>query len=203
MAIVTLAGMLYFSRFIKPNLPSPPPHNAVEVHLIQPPVVPKPQHPAGLMGGATPAKPKPKPRKRIVRKPPAPANAKSAAASVALPSPAGPAAKPAAGVGVPGGTGVGSGYGLGNDSSGARAIYAPLPKIPDELRQADFKSVAVAQFKVSAAGAVTVSLITPTPYPRLNEILLATLRQWRFFPAMRGGVAVNSEFEVRIPISVE
>jgi protein TonB len=43
----------------------------------------------------------------------------------------------------------------------------------------------------------------PTPNPRLNQILLNTLRQWKFFPAMKDGIAINSEFDVRIPITVQ
>lgn len=33
-------------------------------------------------------------------------------------------------------------------------------------------------------------------------LLLDTLKQWRFFPAVRNGIAINSEFDVRIPIAV-
>jgi protein TonB len=52
-------------------------------------------------------------------------------------------------------------------------------------------------------GTVEVTLAQPTPNPRLNQILLNTLRQWKFFPAMKDGIAINSEFDVRIPISVQ
>ena len=112
-----------------------------------------------------------------------------------MPTTSGPPGKEAA-VGIPGGTGVGSGAGIGNDASGARAIYAPTPTIPDELRENVFQAVAVAHFKVSPDGAVEVTLEQPTPNPRLNQILLNTLRQWKFFPAMKDGIAINSEFDV-------
>jgi len=104
---------------------------------------------------------------------------------------------------IGGGSGSGSGAGLGSDSSGARALYAPAPAIPDDLREEPFSTVAVARFKVSPEGNVDVTLVTPTPNPRLNQILLDTLKQWKFFPAMKDGVAVNSEFELRIPIAVQ
>ena len=119
-----------------------------------------------------------------------------------MPTTSGLSGKEAA-VGVPGGTGVGSGAGLGNDASGARAIYAPTPTIPDDLRENVFRAVAIAHFKVSPDGAVEVTLEQPTPNPRLNQILLNTLRQWKFFPAMKDGIAINSEFDVRIPITVQ
>ena len=46
-----------------------------------------------------------------------------------------------------------------------------------------------------------MTLAQPTPNPRLNQILLNTLREWKFFPAMKDGIAINSEFDVRIPIT--
>jgi periplasmic protein TonB len=107
------------------------------------------------------------------------------------------------GGGVGGGTGSGSGAGLGSDSAGARAMYAPAPTIPDDLREGTFSTIAVARFRVSAEGEVDVSLVKPTPNPRLNQILLDTLKQWKFFPAMKEGVAIKSEFELRIPIAVQ
>jgi periplasmic protein TonB len=107
------------------------------------------------------------------------------------------------GGGIGGGTGTGSGSGLGSDNSGARAMYAPTPTIPDDMREDTFSTVAVARFKVSPEGNVNVTLIQPTPNPRLNQILLETLKQWKFFPAMKDGIAINSEFDVRIPIAVQ
>jgi periplasmic protein TonB len=95
------------------------------------------------------------------------------------------------------------GAGLGSDSLGARAIYSPVPEIPDDLRETAFATVAVAHFEVSHDGDVKVVLVKPTVDPRLNQILLNTLQQWRFFPAMKGGVAIDSAFDVRIPISVQ
>jgi len=103
------------------------------------------------------------------------------------------------GAGAAGRTGAG---GLGSDSSGARAIYAPVPKIPDDLRENVFEAVAVAHFQVTFDGNARVSLVQPTSNPRLNSILIDTLKQWRFFPALRNGVAIDSEFDVRIPIAV-
>jgi protein TonB len=101
------------------------------------------------------------------------------------------------------GSGAGSGAGVGSDNSGARAIYAPKPVIPDSLRDEVFQTVAVARFKVTYDGQVDVTLIQPTESPELNQLLLDTLKQWRFFPAMKSGVAVNSEFDLRIPVSVQ
>jgi protein TonB len=98
---------------------------------------------------------------------------------------------------------MGGGAGVGSDSGGARALFAPKPVIPDDLREQAFHTVAVAHFRVSYDGEVQVTLTRPTESPRLNELLLEALKQWRFFPAMRNGVAIDSQFDVRIPISVQ
>ncbi len=194
------------------TLPEPKP---VEAQIIElPPVV------GGLQGGpAKPAAPPvaapPKPRVEVKRKVvpvirphkrrAIPQEAPSESGTSKAPAEAAPSSsKPsgAAGGGTPGTSGSGGGAGLGSDSLGARAIYSPMPKIPDDLREDNFQAVAVAHFEVSYDGTVKVTLITPSPNPRLNAILLDTLRQWRFFPAMKGGVAINSVFDVRIPITV-
>jgi protein TonB len=102
------------------------------------------------------------------------------------------------------GTGEGSGGGgIGTDTVGARAIYAPTPVIPDDLREDVMQTEAVARFNVSFDGVSEVTLEKPTSNPRLNQVLLVTLKQWKFFPAVKNGVAIASSFEVRIPITVQ
>jgi len=100
-------------------------------------------------------------------------------------------------------TGEGGGGGIGTDTVGARAIYAPTPVIPDDLREDVIQTEAVARFNVSFDGTSEVTLEKPTSSPRLNQVLLDTLKQWKFFPAVKNGVAIPSTFEVRIPISVQ
>ena len=98
--------------------------------------------------------------------------------------------------------GGGSGA-IGTDTVGARAIYAPTPVIPDDLREDVMQAEAVARFNVSFDGISEVTLEKPTSSPRLNQVLLDALKQWKFFPAVKNGVAIGSTFEVRIPISVQ
>jgi protein TonB len=85
---------------------------------------------------------------------------------------------------------------------GARAIYQPLPDVPEELRQRAIDLVAVARFRVAANGSAEVELIQPTPDAALNRALLDTLRRWRFVPAMESGKPIASVVDIRIPISV-
>ncbi len=86
---------------------------------------------------------------------------------------------------------------------GAQAIDRPLPKIPDDLREQAFSVVAVARFRIAADGTATVNLATPTPNPRLNRLLLETLKNWKFFPAMRDGKPVASVQEIRVQFEVK
>jgi periplasmic protein TonB len=136
---------------------------------------------------------------------PAPVGTASAAGSPGL-SPAGESAGGGGdGSGTAsggGGSGTGPG-GLGRDNLGAHATYAPIPDIPDDLRENSIQTVAVAHFKVTYDGEVTVSLATKTENLRLNQILLDTLKEWRFVPAMKDGVAIDSEFDLKIPITVQ
>lgn len=124
-----------------------------------------------------------------------------------------PAAAPAAASGAPkesasggpassGGT-TGGGGGIGSDNLGAQALYAPPPAIPDDLRDEPYSAVAIAHFSVSYNGAVTVILTTPTENPRLNQVILDALRQWRFAPAKKNGVAISSAFDLKIPITIQ
>ena len=85
---------------------------------------------------------------------------------------------------------------------GARALYQPLPEIPEDLRHRAIDLVAVARFRVAANGSAEVELIEPTPDAALNRALLDALKKWRVFPAMEGGKPQASTIEIRIPISV-
>jgi protein TonB len=112
-----------------------------------------------------------------------------------------------AGIGAGDGSGPGTGAGVGGDfgsgGTGPKAVYAPVPTIPDDMRDEVLQAVAVAHFRVFHDGRVVVSLAKPTDFSRLNDIILDTLHEWRFRPAMSKGVAVDSEAEVRLLITVQ
>jgi protein TonB len=60
-------------------------------------------------------------------------------------------------------------------------LFSPLPKIPDELRDEAFNSAAVARFYIAVDGSVlNVELIHPCNNPRLNQMLLNSLKTWQF-----------------------
>jgi protein TonB len=226
-SLVLWAALLTaFAMLLERTAPPPPELAPAQVRIVELPPT------AGLQGGAEvkhPAAaaakprietPRPHPHLKVRRAavPPVRIHPAKPKAPPALlpPSPSGTAkesteAKPPAGPSTTGaeppsagaGQGAGSGAGIGSDSSGARALFAPKPVIPDSLREEAFQTMAVAHFNVTYDGQVQVILTTPTENPELNQILLDTLKQWRFFPAMKSGIAVDSQFDVRIPISVE
>jgi protein TonB len=90
----------------------------------------------------------------------------------------------------------------GGGNMGARAIYSPLPEIPESLRRQNVQVVAVARFSVATNGAARVELTQPTSDPELNRVLLESLKRWRFFPATQEGKPVASTVDIRIPITV-
>jgi len=218
--LVWAMALFGFSLLLKQTAAPPPELKPLEARIIEmPPPV------GGLQGGpaaalhVAPAKPTPQiqpkrkpvpivhPRKpRVIPRvipevPPSPFGTKKSAENPAAPSPKA-ASGGNEGASALGGKGS-AGSGIGSDSVGARAIYAPVPTIPDDLREDALEALAVAHFIVSYEGKVDVSLVTPTSNPRLNQILLDTLKQWRFFPAMKNGIAIDAQFDVRIPITVQ
>jgi protein TonB len=219
--IIPLAVLLWatlltgFGLLLERTAPPPPELAPAEVRIVEIPPA------AGLAGGApAPAQRHPhvpavihrpmiaRPKMphlskpRIVPEAP-PSENGTAKSSTQPPATSGSASAMPSNDGAVGGAGSGGGAGLGSDSGGARAILAPPPVIPDDLREQALDTVAVAHFKVTYDGRVQVTLAKPTENMRLNQILLDTLNQWRFFPAQKNGVAIDSEFDVRIPVSVD
>lgn len=79
------------------------------------------------------------------------------------------------------------------------AIYQPLPAIPDDLRQEAFNSFAIARFYIDKNGAVEkVELIQGASSPRLNLLLLKSLRNWKFSATDK-----TSTQDIRVTFEVE
>lgn len=219
---IWIAVLLCFALVLKQTSPPLPELKPIEARIVElPPAV------GGLQGGPAatphpiaPAPLRPKPHVEVRRKmippmhphkersipeaPPSPSDTRKAPAESSTAGTRPAAGGSAENGGPPQGKETTSGgSGFGSDSLGARAIYSPVPKIPDDLRDVAFEATAMAHFEVSYDGNVKVTLAKPTADPRINQILLSTLQQWRFFPAMKGGVAIDSAFDVRIPISVQ
>lgn len=131
--------------------------------------------------------------------PTAPSPPANAPASTPAPPSASPPLPPASSNVPPAGP-----HGQGaSEVRAARALLHPLPVIPDELRASALKEVALVRFHISKDGTVTVELLHPTQTPRINRLLLETLQQWRFFPAIKDGHPVDSVQDLSLQISVQ
>jgi protein TonB len=104
------------------------------------------------------------------------------------------AAAPAAGNA---GTAPGSGDGP------ARAISQPLPELSEDLREDAYRAIATARFAIYTDGSVSVQLVRPTQYPRLNALLMEALKKWRFAPATQNGQPIDSEQDIRVHFNVD
>jgi protein TonB len=190
LALLICAGV--FGWFVysmeRPGVHTPAPQ-PVDAQLVElpPPAAPAPPVPHQAVTPPKPALP-PRPVPQVHDELP------SAQPAEATPPPPPAAAAPAA---------PASNTTALSASRGAQAIVRPLPVIPDELRQDALNEAATARFHIAPDGTATVELVKPTQNPRLNRLLLETLRQWRFFPAMQLGKPVESTEEMVIKVQVK
>jgi protein TonB len=224
-ALLTLVSLMGFVRLLQYAPDTSSAIRPIDVQLFEVPVpVPVPQPPAPKPRPlARPLPTTPMPPKTATPPPPpsapeitpptsrveapapevesAPPATQVYSPPVAPPGPSGPldaapqpsvAAVPRAPVGPPGG-----------GRMGARAIYQPMPEIPEQFRRQSLDVVAIARFRVAANGTAQVELIQNTSNPELDQVLLEALKRWRFFPGMQDGKPVASTVDVRVPISVK
>ena len=60
-------------------------------------------------------------------------------------------------------------------------LAQPLPDIPENLKKAAFNSHAIARFYIGNNGLVKkVELIKPSDSPKLNSLLIKSLKKWQF-----------------------
>lgn len=82
--------------------------------------------------------------------------------------------------------------------------YSPQPTIPDDLRDADFDSNVTAQIMVSTEGdPEDVKIVHSSGNDELDSIALDTAKRWRFKPATRDGVAIESRVLLHIEFQVQ
>ena len=217
--ILCLLGLQLLTQWLVPptrKIPPPPPVDAQiielpaahEAHAGPPPAVksipvvphtlsmPAPSPPP-LPHSETPTPPAPAPSAPVA--PVAPSVPTTAPASTLTPPGVSPPLPPPPSDAPPAGP-----HGQGaSEVRAARALVHPLPVIPDELRASALKEVALVRFHISKDGTVTVELLHPTQTPRLNRLLLETLQQWRFFPAIKDGHPVDSVQDLSLQISVQ
>ena len=213
--LIWVVALLGFAYFMEKSAHQPEELPPIEAQLIEQPV-PAATHerPAAMH------KPKPLPLVRpqqspvthqvsppTAQKPEVTAN--TAVALSAAVAPAGAQTQATGNLSSNSGAQTGSSEGKGPSrgniyaSSGARAIIRPMPQIPDDLREGAFNSAALARFHIAVDGSATVELAKPTQNPRLNRVLLDSLRKWRFIPAIKNGKPVASTEDIIVKIEVK
>jgi protein TonB len=220
-ALVLIGGLL-----VTPEITSPsPPNLDAQLVEIEPPPPPRisspaesapahPAHPAPpanvkhatppTVHHATPVQEEPSQHAAVPVAPPAAPSPVAAPSAAPSPAPKAPpvSATPSASTTnrSPAATDLAAN---GSGHTGARAITQPLPEIPDDLREAAYHAIALARFTIHPDGSADVELLQPTQQPRLNQLLLASLHNWRFFPATENGKPVESHQDVRVHLVVQ
>ena len=168
----------------------------------------------GVGGGGGAASPASEPAPAPAPAPPAAPQAKprprpAAVARRPTPTPPAPPESAAPGGGAegdgvaaaPGGSGGGDGSG-GDGSGGARVAYGtnPLPPYPLVARRLGKEGVVLLEVLVAPDGrAADVRMIRSSGFAPLDESAVTTVRErWRFVPARRDGLPVESR--VTVPI---
>lgn len=188
---------LFFAAPAKVASEVPAPIDARIIELPPPPSPPKPKPvvKAEKRARPVPVRPAPQPVQTLPPKaalptPPAPQPPPPQAEPAPAPPP--PKAEPSPSTGQD-----------GTQQMGARALYQPRPKLPEDLRDETIHAVVMARFHIKPDGSATVELTQPAPNPRVNQLILNTLKTWRFFPAIQAGKPVASVQDVKVAIDVE
>ncbi len=197
--LALLWGVGFLLAAPHPVAPPPAPLDAQLIELPPPPAPPKPQvvtppqpvhavTPRNVTPPVTPvAQPTPALPKVALPSPPAADPPPAKADPAPPPPPPAPAAKGPA----------------GTAQMGARALYQPKPVLPESLRDSPVHVTVQARFHIQADGSARVELTRPAPDPRINQLILNTLKTWRFFPAIEAGKPVASTLDISLPIDVE
>jgi periplasmic protein TonB len=168
----------FFSYSMERASPRPPETPPVDAQIVELPAAP-------LQRAAPEQAPPPPEMKPPVQPDALPQQAPPASPQAAPPAPAQPAAPVAI------------------QSHAARTLSQPMPVIPDDLRDEAMHETATARFHIAADGSATVELIRPTGNPQLNRLLLKTLKQWKFDPAIEDGKAAPSTQDIVIRVQVD
>jgi len=214
--LVWLGVTLIFGKFLAlPDVPNVEP-KPIDARIVELPEEPPPAVVAPPPPVPPPPRPEPKPKpvvRPLPRKEPAPAPEpppppaalqeppKSVVPEPPAPAPAPPPPPPAPAP-PPQAAPPAKSAEFGGGHTAARAIFQPLPKIPGELQTEAMTAVAVARFHIEPDGSATVELVKPTANPKVNRIILETLRTWKFFPEIQNGKPVPSVQELKINVDI-
>ena len=196
--LALLWGVGFLLAAPHPVAPPPAPLDAQLVELPPPPKLqamtpppPQPVHTIMPRSVTPPAKSVAQPTAplpKVALATPPPADPRPAKAEPAPPSP--PPVTPVANESA------------GTQQMGARALYQPKPELPEALRDQSMHIVVRVRIHIAADGSLQIELIKPAPDPRINQLVLNTLKTWRFFPALQAGKPVASVQDVNVAFDV-
>ena len=85
------------------------------------------------------------------------------------------------------------------DAKKVTPLFQPLPEIPFDMRSEAFSTKIIAKFYIEKDGSVSdVELLEISHNPRLNLLLLKSLKKWRFEPSSQALTQViNVKFAVQ------
>ena len=146
-----------------------------------------------IPGGSNHVKPSPKPNGRKVPPPPPKQNPPTDLAVNTPPAPPVGHLPSAQHEPVPGN---------GNDAQSADPafpVFSPRPPVTDRTLLPSFNQQVIVDVKVSAAGDVLEATLVKGIGNPLDQIVLSTVKTWRFHPATINGNAVPTEDELIFP----
>jgi protein TonB len=80
------------------------------------------------------------------------------------------------------------------DMTPAAPVSTPDPPVPEEARSQGVSATVVVRFTITETGAVTDVAIVRGSHPLLDPVILATVRGWKFKPALTAdGKPVSSK----------
>ena len=86
---------------------------------------------------------------------------------------------------------------------GPIAVYTPAPAIPSYLQDDYLKASVVIEFMISSTGVATPRLIGSSSNDQLDAIALETVEKWKFRPAEKNNVPIDSKVRLRIEFEVQ
>jgi protein TonB len=195
--LALLWGVGFLLAAPPPVVTPPAPLDAQLVELPPPPAPPKPQRITPPVHAVVPRSVTPPTKPTTQPTPPLPKVALATPPRVDPPpakaEPAPPPPPPVAPV---------ANESAGTQQMGARALYQPKPVLPEDLRDQSMHLVVRARIHIAADGGLQIELLKPAPDPRINQLVLNTLKTWRFFPALQAGKPVASVQDVNVAFDV-
>ncbi len=85
----------------------------------------------------------------------------------------------------------------------ALALECPQPAIPSDLCEHCHQKSCVVRFAIQESGKFTVRLVRSCGSEEVDDVVLTTLRRWRFKPALLDGKAIKSSRKVRVELVIE